>query len=182
MPEDNLPKMDFNKGGENFKPLEMFPFDGEILAVYQGGLSDFDMLIKYKQNINEEWTRLRTPKHIHWAVDLLIKKYSGEHSLVEEFLDYLLEYWENIVPLRSDAERDTYLQNLKSGNINDEIERFKNLNNHGEYKVEFLITMAKLLMVQEKTNYEDAYMFKNLLEALRDGKDIFKTISIATHH
>jgi len=36
-------------------------------------------------------------------------------------------------------------------------------------------------MIQEKTNRADAYMFKNLLEALKKGEDIFSIVSIATH-
>jgi hypothetical protein len=41
--------------------------------------------------------------------------------------------------------------------------------------------VAKILMVQEKTNMEEAYMFKNLLDALKEGNDIFRIVSIATH-
>jgi len=41
--------------------------------------------------------------------------------------------------------------------------------------------LAKLLMIQEKTNLETAYMFKNLLEALRGKGDIFSVVSIASH-
>lgn len=37
-------------------------------------------------------------------------------------------------------------------------------------------------MIQEKTNRNDAYMFKNLLLALLEQNDLFKIISIATHH
>ena len=35
-------------------------------------------------------------------------------------------------------------------------------------------------MLQEKTNREDAYMFKNVLDGLRAGKDLFKILSTAT--
>jgi len=41
--------------------------------------------------------------------------------------------------------------------------------------------LAKLLMLQEKTNLETAYMFKKLLKALKSGEDIFKIVSIASH-
>ena len=54
--------------------------------------------------------------------------------------------------------------------------------NYGIYSIEFLFRLAFLLMIQEKTNREDAYMFKNLLKALLEQKDLFKIISIATHH
>jgi hypothetical protein len=42
------------------------------------------------------------------------------------------------------------------------------------------LLIAKLLMIQEKTNREDAYMFKKLLERLKEGKDIFSIVSTAT--
>ena len=42
--------------------------------------------------------------------------------------------------------------------------------------------LAFLLMKQEKTNRNDAYMFKKLLISLKEQKDLFEIISIATHH
>lgn len=35
-------------------------------------------------------------------------------------------------------------------------------------------------MVQERTNREDAYMFKHLLESLKEHKDLYTVISKAT--
>lgn len=63
----------------------------------------------------------------------------------------------------------------------DKIKQYEELSQHGEYSVNFLILLAKLLMIKEKTNLENAYMFKNLLDALKDGGDIFKIVSTATH-
>jgi len=40
--------------------------------------------------------------------------------------------------------------------------------------------LAKLLMIQEKTNLETAYMFKKLLEALRVKGNIFSVVSRAS--
>lgn len=36
-----------------------------MIGVYQGSLSQFDIIVKYKQKENGVWSRLRTPKHIH---------------------------------------------------------------------------------------------------------------------
>ena len=58
---------------------------------------------------------------------------------------------------------------------------YQNLNGKGEYSVEFLCVLAILLMRQEKTNNPNAYMFKDLLEALKAKDDIFKIVSVATH-
>ena len=59
--------------------------------------------------------------------------------------------------------------------------KYKDISNFGEYRIEFLILLAKLLMIQEKTNMADAFMFRKLLEALKRGEDIFSIVSIASH-
>ena len=155
-----------------------------IIGVYQGTISQYDMLIKYRQkDASGKWSRVRTPKHIHWAVDILIKM-NEEPAKTKEFLDFLIDYWENsVISIRSDADRNIFLDKEKLlKEVNNEANRYTELANRGEYSIKFLILLAKLLMTQEKTNLETAFMFKNLLDALRDGKDIFKIVSTATHH
>lgn len=182
MPGD-VPIMSFNKGGHRFDPLAIFEPDSRTLVgVYQGRLSEFDMLVKYRQlDQNGKWSNLRTPKHIHWAVDLLIKMHQNR-ALTQQFLDMLLEIWAETIPL-VDADARTKVLNMESllEKHRDTIDDYKKVSRLGEYSIEFLILMAKLLMIQEKTNYPDAYMFKRLLEKLRAGKDIFSIISTATH-
>ena len=51
-----------------------------IVAVYQGNLSQYDTLIKYRQLEDSRWSSIRTPKHIHWAVDILIKMYQDKEK------------------------------------------------------------------------------------------------------
>ena len=54
------------------------------------------------------------------------------------------------------------------------------LNNYGEYSVEFLIVLMTLLMTQEKTNRNDAYMFGKVLDSLlKEELDIFSIMSAA---
>jgi len=182
MPEDLVDKMAFNKDGERKVPLFAERVNGKyIVAAYQGSLSEYDILIKYRQLENESWSRIRTPKHIHWAVDILIKMHENKEQ-TQSFLDFLVGVWVDTEPIRSTQARDQildleYLLEANSG----EIEQYEELSEQGEYSVKFLILLAKLLMIQEKTNLETAYMFKNLLDALRSGQDIFKIVSIATH-
>lgn len=179
---NNIPSM-ISKGKT---PLVIIPVNGEyLLAVYEGSLSEFDLLLKYRQrdlNKKNGWTRIRTPKHIHWAVDLLIKLNEDEKE-TNKFLDFLILTWQTkIKPLKSISERNELLcVEVLSKEIDDESLNYKTLATKGEYSIKFLILVAKLLMIQEKTNMEKAYMFKNLLDALREGKDIFKIVSIATH-
>ena len=74
--------------------------DSFILYVYKGSLSKYDILLKYKQKIKNNWSRIRTPKHIHWAVDILMKM-QGNKKLVKDFLNYMLKLWQRIKPLKS---------------------------------------------------------------------------------
>ena len=177
------PDMTFKRKGKIFQPLKVFvPDDKTIVGVYQGALSKYDILVKYRQlDKKQKWSRIRTPKHIHWAVDLLLKM-QADKAKIENFLDFLIEVWNQTSPINSQAERNKILniQSLLEAH-KDKVQKYKGISKFGEYRVEFLILLAKLLMVQEKTNREDAYMFKNLLEALKKGEDIFRIVSLATH-
>lgn len=173
--------MSFNK--KSVRPMEVFPVNGSfIIGVYKGSLSKYDILIKYRQKHKDSWSRIRTPKHIHWAVDILIKMNTKKVE-TKKFLNFLIEVWTSVKPIKNEKERKKYLkiENLLKENKNN-IRSYDELSNHGEYSINFLILLAKLLMIQEKTNLKTAYMFKNLLDALKDGGDIFKIVSVATHN
>lgn len=181
----NLPNMNFTRKGVLNKPLKIFPVNNKfILAVYKGKLSEFDLLLRYRQKDNSTqsgWSRIRTPKHIHWAVDVLIKM-SQEKEKTKELLLFLINYWDNqIKPIKNLSEQSEALKHKLLEEIVKESRFYSNLDEIGEYSIKFLLLMAKLLMIQEKTNYHDAYMFKNLLIALENGEDIFRIVSVATH-
>jgi hypothetical protein len=164
-------------------PLAVFPVNGTFyVAIYQGKLSPYDVLIKYRQFEDGKWSRIRTPKHIHWAVDILIKQHM-ENNDTERLIDSLIDLWDNTIqPIRSEEERAQILDpTTLLAEVNTEASKYNALAGKGEYSVKFLLLLARLLMVQEKTNYEGAYMFRNLLEQLREHKDIFKIVSTATY-
>ena len=169
-----------SKGQE---PLCKIPINGSyILGIYKESLSDYDILLRYRQKEGETWSRIRTPKHIHWAVDMLIKHYSEPHE-TDLLLDSLLKQWEQTTPLESKEDQERLLspENLLA-DVNKEAKKYNKLAGKGEYSVRFLILIAKLLMVQEKTNRHDAYMFKELLEKLKEHRNIFEIVSTATFH
>lgn len=152
-----------------------------IIAVYQGNLSKYDILIKYRQLENGKWSAIRTPKHIHWAVDILIKMYQDKEK-TQSFLNLLIDIWNKTEPIKSNEERQEILNlDYLLKDFEKNYSEYLTLNNDGEYSIKFLIVLAKLLMLQEKTNREDAYMFKRLLETLKncDGS-IWKMVSTAT--
>lgn len=106
-----------------------------------------------------------------------MQSYAG---LTREFVDFFISLWENTVPLKTEDERQALDLEALLNFSEAEIEKFKILSGKGEYSVRFLILLAKLLMLQEKTNRADAYMFKRVLDGLREGKDLFRLLSIAT--
>lgn len=156
------------------KAIIEFVFDNYIIYVFQGALSQFDIVIKYRKDGN----RIRTPKHIHWVVDILMKM-QGNEALTKQYLIAIQNCWNTCVPL-SDNKFETLKALILDGEENIEINQYLPLNNYGEYDVEFLYVLMELLAVQEKTNREDAYMFGNIIDELLDAdRDIFKIISTA---
>lgn len=163
------------------EPLMVFPInDSYVLAIYRGQISPQDIIIKYKQKNHEgRWSRLRTPKHIHWAVDVLLKLHA-EKASTQEFLDTLLKIWDETQPLQNEKDREELtLENLAK-DFDEKFKKYNHLSNKGEYSIRFLILLAKLLMIQEKTNRRDAYMFRDLLSALRNGREIYGIVSTAS--
>jgi len=77
----------------------------------KGKNPELDIVVKYKDKFTKRV--VRTPKHIHWVIDLLIKK-EHDRELTVEFIGHIIE----------------------------------------------------LLSLEEKTGFEGAFMFKNVLQAL----------------
>lgn len=151
-----------------------FVFTEYIIFVFQGNLSQFDIVIKYKK----DGTRIRTPKHIHWVVDILMKM-QGNGALTKQYLRAIQNCWNTCAPLTNN-DYDTLKALIESGENDIDIAQYFDLNAFGEYDVEFLYVLMELLAVQEKTNRADAYMFGNIIEELLEtDRDIFKIISTA---
>ena len=171
--------MDIRKGTQLIengtkKAIIEFVFTDYIIYVFQGNLSQFDIVIKYKK----DGKRIRTPKHIHWVVDILMKM-QGNEELTKKYLLAIQNCWNTCVPLLNN-DFDTLKDLIENGEKDIEIEQYFDLNAFGEYDVEFLYVLMELLAVQEKTNRADAYMFGKIIEELLEtDRDIFKIISTA---
>lgn len=163
-------------------PMAVVHINGTyILGIYKGTISKYDILLKYRQKENDRWSRIRTPKHIHWAVDMLIKHYC-EPMTTDRLLDALIQLWKSTNPICSENGQKKLLDEaVLIEEVNQEAEKYPELADKGEYSVKFLILIAKLLMVQEKTNNHEAFMFGNLLEQLRNHRNIFEIVSSATY-
>ncbi len=117
----------------------------------------------------------------HWAVDILIKHYSEPHE-TDRFIESILQLWEKTEGIRSDEDRQRLLnESYLIDSVNQEASNYPKLAQKGEYSAKFLLLLARLLMLQEKTNNPDAYMFKKLLQKLKNHKNIFEIVSTASH-
>lgn len=154
---------------------EFFLKNGAVIGVFQGSYGDnpdLDIIVKYQ----EKGERVRTPKHIHWAIDLLIKK---EHNrvLTKEFVKYLIDMWDKIQPFRTKAEQQRCEVRFTDPK---HLKRFEPLDEFGEYPVEFIGHVIELMMLEEKTGNHEAFMFKGVLDAIYNDNDIFSVVSKAS--
>ncbi len=69
--------------------------DDYIIYVFQGTLSQNDIVIKYSKNAG----RMRTPKHIHWVIDMLLKE--QKNSIINSTLnsiENIILLWQKVEP------------------------------------------------------------------------------------
>ncbi|MBD5092492.1 MAG: hypothetical protein HDT36_03825 [Clostridiales bacterium] len=170
--------MDIKEGTQiiegNNKAIIEFTFDEYVIYVFQGKISQFDIVVKYRKNN----TRIRTPKHIHWVVDCLMKM-QGNEELTKQFLLEAQQYWNDCHPLTNNN-FETLKELVTTGLENFNIATYDNLNDFGEYSIEFLCVLMVLLSTQEKTNRADAYMFGKIIEQLLEtDTDLFRILSTA---
>ena len=155
--------------GEEKIAIIEYVFENYTIFVFEGKLSQFDILVRYKKGT----LRIRTPKHIHWVVDILMKM-QGKEKLTKEFLEKIKMCWNNCKPL-TDRNFEILKNLIEDGEKEMDINKFTALNAFGEYDVEFLYVLMQLLSVQEKTNRADAYMFGKIIDELLEAeRDIFK--------
>lgn len=153
--------------------------DGTIIGVFEGNKgynTDHDILIKYQENKK----RIRTPKHIHWVIDLLIKK---EHNreLTLGFMKYLRNMYDRVEGFKNKEDRKKF--DLRE-TTDSKLKPFEELNRYGEYKVEFIGHLIELMIKMEKNTPPEkpARVFKELMDAMIQEKEIFVVVSKATQN
>ncbi len=173
--------MTFKRNRKIRRPISVLRVnDNFILAIYKGEKGPADILIRYRQRLkNGKWSNIRTPKHIHWTVDILIKMFQ-EEDLTKQFIDELMQIWEKEIYSLTCEDRDKLELSEILDYDKETLERFRELSKYGEYNVKFLLLLAKLLMLQEKTNYPKGQLFQTLLKKLKKGEDIFSILQTAT--
>jgi len=147
-----------------------------IFAGNKGHNPDHDILIKYK----EDGKRIRTPKHIHWVIDILIKK---EHNreLTINFLRYLRDMYDRVKGFQSKEERDN-CEIIET--THEKLKQFEELNLYGEYSVEFIGHLIELMIKMEKNMPPEkpARVFKELMDSMIKEDEIFVIVSKATQN
>lgn len=66
------------------------------IYVFKGSLSPNDIVVQYSKDSG----RARTPKHIHWVIDMLLKEQKN-HNDVITFIKCMQKTWDEIVGLKS---------------------------------------------------------------------------------
>jgi len=165
------------KGKEHTSVKEIMLPDGTIIGVFEGSRGanpDHDILIKYQ----EKGKRLRTPKHIHWVIDLLIKK-EHDRELTLKFMRYLRDMYNKVEAFRSKEDRALCI--LKE-TTPERLKPFEKLNKYGEYKVEFIGHLIELMIKMEKNTPPEkpARVFRELMDTMIAEKEIFVIVSKAT--
>ena len=154
-----------------------FEVDGgnTIIGLFQGSFGqhpDLDSIVRYVHH----GKNLRTPKHLHWAIDLLLKRQFAP-DLTRDFINYLTQVYDGIRPFVSIVDRASRPIQSATGDV---LEGFGELNKFGEYSVEFTIYIVEIMSTIEKTSNPNAFMFRQVLERCAEPDlDIFVTISAA---
>jgi hypothetical protein len=170
-----MQKLVFKKNNTINEPLNHWSLDcGTILAIYQGNRGqnpELDYVVKYLAPNK----RLRAPSHTHWIVDLLIKA-DKNLEIVKNYISEWIEIYEKELPFLKQEDRIAY--KLKYGLQMSK--KYEVLNSFGDFSVEFLSSLIELFVKCEKQNH-GAYMFKNMLQMVKDycenKKDFYQIIS-----
>ena len=113
------------------------------IEVYPGKKtqSPCDFIVKFK----EPGKRLRTPAHVHLVVEMYVK-FAFNPSLTIKLRDHMLKMMSQIKPITSFPPVLQFFQKQH-------VAPFTQLDNVGEFPVEFLLVVTELIAIQEKTNY-----------------------------
>ncbi|MDW8105054.1 MAG: hypothetical protein RMM06_05975 [Armatimonadota bacterium] len=122
------------------------------IRVYPGKKrqSPHDFIVRFKQPHKRE----RTPRHVHLIVEMYVK-HAYNPSLTLQLRDHILEMFQHIQPVDSFPPS---LQFFKR----EHVEPFRQLDNVGEFTVEFLLVVTELVGIQEKTNYPEGSLTESL--------------------
>lgn len=167
--------LSFTKDGVKHHPLKSWEIsNGGFISIYQGSRGanpELDFIVKYRK----PGSRLRAPSHTHWIVDLLLK-YEHSPNDVKDFINEWLDVYDKLQPFTSVEHRNSYDLIYQEYFT----EKYMTIDNLGAFSVDFISAMLELFIRCEKQT-PDAFMFKTLLELVRDycegKKDFYQIVS-----
>jgi hypothetical protein len=112
---------------------------GVIIYVSKGRKSKYNFKVRYR----EPGKNIRTPKHIHLIIDLYMKL-TGHKQLTMSLVNHIIN---NIILKVGPS--NSFPPNLQIFSPQ-HVSQFQQLDNYGEYPVEFLLVITELIMIQEK--------------------------------
>jgi len=128
--------------------------------------SPYDFRVRFR----EPGKRARTPTHVHLIVEMYVK-HAFNPKLTLKLKSHILDVYNKIQPV---SYYPPQLQIFKPENV----ELFKDLNQVGEFSVEFMLVTTELIMIQEKTNYPQGSLTQKLYNDF-GVKDRFSVIQSA---
>lgn len=139
---------------------------GTLIGLFQGkrgARPDLDFVVKILIPGSEK--RMTPPTHTFWVVDLLLKVPQFKNE-VREIVEYYIEFYERAQPFVSVAERDAY--GLET--VEEISNKYAHIEQEYTLSLDYVCIMIELFAKNEKL-YSEAYMFRDLLLAIRDYLD-----------
>jgi len=159
------------KNSTEFSKCDIYFIESEYsLHIYTGNKNANDIRIRYKKRD----TNVRTPKHSHWVLDMVLKKEKYPES-TNRFISLIEEKYArvNVLPRPEFDLYRTLINDISIENLDD----YKELSNAGEYPIDFLYLLIVLLIAQEKTNYPSGGLFQGMIKSLKYDKiEVFKLL------
>ena len=158
--------------------FRVFPMpDGTLIGIFQGNRGDnphLDFVVRFLPPGRRK--RIRTPRNIHWVVDILLNgKNKPEEAL--KLTKALLRCYENSTAFCSRGERNVFVPRRARRLAS----QFKHLDSDGGVPVAFVTHIVELFSICEKASPRDNKMFKDVLLKLKayfEGtKDYYQVLS-----
>jgi len=139
-----------------------------LIGVYPGKKieSPHDFIVKFREPNKRE----RTPAHVHLIVEMYVK-HAHNPLLALKLKDHILTMLSQIKPVNSFPPSPQFFKL-------EHIDPFKDLDNVGEFSVEFMLVVTELMAIQEKTNSPEGSLTESLYKDL-GVKDRFAVIQKA---
>lgn len=170
----------YRRKGEEHKSISVFATsDGTLIGLFQGSKGDnpeLDFIVKFLSPGSKQ--RLRTPKNVHWVVDLLIRG-NRDRDEAAALVDALIDCYERAEPFVSIEARARYAPE-EARKI---AKRFAHLRDEGLLPVDFVSMVIELFAICEKASPRKKKMFRELLGTVKsyfEGKKDYYQVLNAT--